>query len=102
MKNEPLKKSVPTVKPRARAERVQTKLPITLGKHTGQVQDISATGVYFEIEAEQKPGSKVSFMIDLQTPGGPLQVHCSGEVVRVKQNDGKFGIAVKITDSQLK
>jgi len=86
---------------RARATRVQAYLPLTIDKQFGQVRDISATGVYFEIPQEKTVGSKVHFTIDLDTPGGALQVKCSGKVVRVQQSDGKFGVAVKITSSEL-
>ena len=102
MKSQSPTSGASSVNQRARAKRVQASLPVKIDKQNGQVRDISATGVYFELPEEKSVGSKIAFTIDLDTPGGALQVECSGEVVRVQQGDGKFGIAVKITDSKLK
>ena len=102
MNSKSLPKSTSSIKQRARADRVQAELPITLGNQSGKIRDISATGIYFEIPEEKGLGSQVNFVIDLTTPGGPLQVQCTGQVVRVQNADGKFGIAVKITNSELK
>ena len=87
--------------PRKRAERFQTKLPLSIGNKQGTIHNISATGAYFEIDADHKPGSNVSFVIDLDTPGGKIQVQCQGEIVRVQERDGKLGVAVKIVNSDL-
>ena len=86
---------------RKRAERFQTKLPLSIGDKQGTIHNISATGAYFEIDANHKPGSEVSFVVDLETPGGKIQVQCQGEIVRVQERDGKFGVAVKIVSSDL-
>ncbi|QWD61801.1 PilZ domain-containing protein [Polynucleobacter sp. MWH-UH25E] len=102
MKSKSLPRSASSVKQRARADRVQAALPITLGEHFGKTRDISATGIYFEMPVEKELGSQVDFVIDLDTPGGALKMQCIGEVVRVQNADGKFGIAVKITSSELK
>ena len=86
---------------RKRAERFQTKLPLSIGDQQGTIHNISATGAYFEIDASNKPGSEISFVIDLETPGGKIKVQCQGEIVRVQENAGKLGIAVKIVSSDL-
>ena len=86
---------------RKRAERFQTKLPLSIGDTQGTIHNISATGAYFEIDAEHQPGSQVSFVIDLETPGGKIQVQCQGEIVRVQERDGKLGVAVKIVNSDI-
>lgn len=86
---------------RKRAERFQTKLPLSIGDKQGTIHNISATGAYFEIDATHNPGSKISFVIDLETPGGKLQVQCQGEIVRVHEREGKLGVAVKIVNSDL-
>lgn len=101
MKSKSLSKSTSSIQQRARAERVQAALPITLDNHSGKTRDISATGIYFEMPVEKELGSQVNFVIDLDTPGGALKMQCMGEVVRVQNADGKSCIAVKITSSEL-
>jgi hypothetical protein len=86
---------------RKRAERFPTKLPLSIGNTQGTIHNISATGAYFEIDAKHSPGSQVHFVIDLETPGGKIQVQCQGEIVRVQERDGKLGVAVKINSSDL-
>lgn len=85
-----------------RAERVPTKLPVNIGDQLGTIQNISTTGVYFEIDEQHKPGSTIKFSIDLETAGGPLTINCVGEIVRSEALNGKFGIAAKILFSDLK
>lgn len=86
---------------RKRAERFQTKLPLSIGNTKGSIQNISATGAYFEMDDDHSLGSNVSFVIDLETPGGKMQVQCQGEIVRVQPKNGKLGVAVKIVSSNL-
>lgn len=86
---------------RKRAKRFQTKLPLSIGDKQGTIYNISATGAYFEIDADHDPGSEINFVIDLETPGGKIQVQCHGEIVRVQEQDGKLGVAVKIVKSDL-
>ena len=79
-----------------REERVLANFPIVLGDEKGATRDLSASGIYFEIENEQKTGSVISFVIDLDTPGGKIKVACEAEVVRVEKLSGKCGIAARI------
>ena len=88
-------------KVRQREERFQTNLPLSLNDKQGKIHNISASGVYFEIDADSELGSKVNFVIDLETPGGPIQVKCHGEIVRTQKRAGKLGVAVKIISSDL-
>ena len=79
-----------------RDERFLAKFPIVLGDKKGATRDLSASGIYFEIENEHKTGSVISFLIDLDTPGGKIKVACEAEVVRVEKLSGKCGIAARI------
>ena len=97
--NNPNTSAAPTS--RKRAERFQTKLPLSIGNTQGTIHNISATGAYFEIDADHNPGSEISFVIDLETPGGKIHVQCRGEIVRVDERDGKLGVAVKIVNTDL-
>ena len=84
-----------------RADRHTVSIPITLGPKTGIVKDISATGIYFEIDCEQKIGSDIHFELELITPGGPIRVNCKGQIVRLENKGKHVGIAAKIEESEL-
>ena len=83
-----------------RAERHPVSIPISVGKKTGVAKDISATGIYFEIDAKQKVGSNITFLLELMTPGGPIKVNCKGKVVRLENKDDRIGVAATIKDSE--
>jgi hypothetical protein len=81
------------------AERFATQLPIEMGRIPGLTRDISATGIYFETEAVQLPGSLVRLVVEITVRGEKLKLNCDGEVVRVDQKEGKLGIAAKLKKS---
>ena len=86
-----------------REERVQAGLLVALASGgSGVTRDISATGIFFETEAQYTKGNQIDLTVELDAPAGRLQLKCQGEIVRVEQHDGKVGVAVKITDSILR
>ncbi len=85
-----------------RAPRVPSRAPIKMNGKSGVLQDISATGVFFEIDEETEPGSTIQFELELDTPGGKLLVVCSGEVARVVKLKGKLGIGVRIMEQEMR
>ena len=98
-------KSTPTrtsVKKKIRADRHPVAFPISIGPSKGLVKDISTTGIYFETDQNQKVGSMIDFVLDLETPGGPLHIQCRGTVVLIEENSGRLGIAATITESTFK
>ena len=99
-----MKKNVTGVSkvPHDRAPRLRSQLPVVLNGKKGLTQDISATGCYFEIDADQKIGSTIEFSIEVDTPGGRLQILCSGEVVRLESKGGKLGVAAKINKQEIR
>jgi hypothetical protein len=99
MKSKPTQRSE---KIKSRADRHSVNFPIALGSSEGVVKDISTTGIYFEIDQSQSVGSTINFVIDLHTPGGPIQVQCHGTVVRVDEKPGRIGIAATISESAFK
>lgn len=82
-------------------ERVTVALPVNLGTATGTTRDVSATGVYFEVDATYALGSGMDFEVELDTPGGPMRMKCRGEIVRIEPQGRRVGVAVKITESKL-
>ena len=83
-----------------RQERLGAALGVALGKASGVTRDVSASGVFFEIDAAYAVGSRIRFEIDLDTPWGKAICDCSGRIVRVQRRDGRVGIAVKFSDAK--
>lgn len=77
-------------------------LPVQLGDGgAGVARNISASGVFFETDSNVRVGCEIDLEIDLNTPGGPFRLKASGCVVRIESRDGRIGVAVKLTASQL-
>jgi PilZ domain len=83
-----------------REDRLSLRYPVKLAKASGLTHNISASGVFFELDEDQAEGTEIQFTIELQTPGGPLNLVCQAQVVRVQKQDGKFGIAAKIINQE--
>jgi len=92
---------------RRRAQRFPLTLPleVKLQEQSGEirqpanVRDISATGVYFLLDRELQPASKVEFFVRLNIEGAPsggVLLHCVGSIVRVERKDGDVGVAARI------
>ena len=83
-----------------REPRIETKLPVKLGDMDGLTVNISASGVFFEMEKDQKEGSIIKFNVELNTPGGPFLLACQARVVRVQEINGRYGIATQIISQE--
>jgi hypothetical protein len=82
-------------------ERIVTALPVKLGEAIGLTRDVSAAGIFFEIEAACEVGSSVSFEVELETPTGKIMLRCKGNILRTEALNNRLGVAVKITESRL-
>lgn len=82
-------------------ERIPTALPVKLGDATGVTRDVSASGVFFEIEANYRLGTEIAFSVELDTPGGKMVLKCEGEIVRIEPRGQRVGVAVRIVESTL-
>lgn len=96
------KKQVRRGRDKRREERVAASLPVALATASGITRDVSATGIFFETEAQYAKGSTVDLTVELETPAGRLQLKCQGEIIRVEKRGTRVGVAVKITDSILR
>ena len=84
---------------RRTADRVSSELPLEIGGIAGLTRNVSATGVYLETTADQVPGSRVHFVVEVNVKGELLKMVCAGEVTRVEHKAGTVGVAVKLTSS---
>ncbi len=84
------------------APREPLALPVRLQSgEKGVTQNISASGVMFELDRVQQIGSVVDFEIHLDTPDGPVKLVAHGKVVRVTEQGKRTGVAVQLVDSRL-
>jgi hypothetical protein len=86
---------------RRRDERISTQFPVSVNGTAGKTRDISASGIFFELDQDTKLGSKIHFSVQLDTPGGLLNMVCEGEVIRLEKRDGKLGVAAKIIRQEM-
>ena len=78
------------------ADRFDTALPVEINDMQGLTRNISATGIYFESQVAQEPGSPVHFTVEVSVRGEKLKLDCEGEVVRINRKEGLLGIAAKL------
>ena len=81
-------------------DRIPIEVPVTLEAGTGLSRDISRSGIYFLTEQTMVPGSLVRFSIRLDhiRAGKPLRLDCEGQVLRIEQTSGKYGVAASISE----
>ena len=94
-------KAIPTTQARREHERVVAEMPVRQEGSLGTTRNVSASGVFFEIDGSVAAGSEISFAIEMQTDLGPMTMKCQGLVVRTEQRDGRMGVAVRMTESRL-
>ena len=81
-----------------RAHRIAVPLTVELESASGVTRDVSALGVFFEMDRSFLPGAPITFSLLLEHGAldGPLRLHCQGQVVRVERRRAKTGVAVSI------
>lgn len=99
-----------TSEERRRAQRFPLDLPLEVKwrQDSGEMQkpatlrDISASGIYFVVDRNLQPESKVEFYVRLHVEGAPaggVVLHCVGSVVRVDPtatDPSRIGVAARI------
>jgi F420-dependent methylenetetrahydromethanopterin dehydrogenase len=69
------------------------------GELRGVTRDVSSRGAFVYLESDATEGAAIEFLMTLPmevTLADPIQVLCSGKVVRVEQSTAKPGIAIAI------
>jgi hypothetical protein len=85
-----------------KSERVCAALPVALDGMEGITRDVSATGVFVQMDMSCAVGSLVRFTVEFTTPTRKLILDCEGDVVRTERRGTELGLAVRITDSALR
>lgn len=83
------------------AERVVASLSARLGDAAGLTRDLSAKGIFFELEHFRCDASEIGFCVELETPTGKFLLQGTGSVVRTERLGRRTGVAVQVTDSLL-
>ena len=84
------------------APREAAELAISLADGSrGTTRDVSATGLFFEIDDELEEGSVIDFRIELAASGRPIRLTGQGEIVRIERHGKRTGVAVRMLDSRL-
>ena len=82
--------------------REQISLPLKLDDGLSAVTlDISASGLFFETDAEQRVGSLIEVEIDLDTPSGPIKFKAQGKIIRIEPHGNRMGVGVELLSSRL-
>lgn len=84
-----------------REERVAVALPIFLDDATGITRDVSASGIFFEINTRFSVGDPVSCTVEFDAPGGKRLLKCAGNIVRTEQHDDRTGVAIRVVESTM-
>jgi hypothetical protein len=84
------------------SQRIPVEVPLYIGQEELVTRNVSWSGIYFLTDHLFAEGGSLNFSLDLAyaLPGKPIKLGCQGEVIRVEQHNGKFGIAAKINNLQ--
>ena len=83
---------------RRRHWRYPAALEVRLGEGTGVSHNVSASGIYLETDTPLEPGQRIAFSLTLDKiyPDVPLDLQCTGIIVRVERHARQRGVAVTI------
>ena len=75
--------------------------PAHTSDSSGVARNLSATGLYVEMDSQLKLGQTLSLMVELDVVGRKMQWLCEARVVRMDSKDGKPGFGAKIIEQKL-
>jgi hypothetical protein len=78
------------------AVRFDASMPVQISGTAGHTQNISAHGVYFETDVEQRVGALVNFTVEFTLYGEKHTLLCEGKVIRVDQHGDRIGVAARL------
>jgi hypothetical protein len=78
------------------AVRFEASLPVALGGARGETHNISAHGIYFETDVQQRVGQLLNFSLEYTLHGRTHRLLCEGKVVRVEPQGRRVGVAARL------
>jgi hypothetical protein len=78
------------------AVRFDASMPVQIAGTAGQTQNISAHGVYFETDVQQRVGALVNFTVEFTLYGRTHRLLCEGKVIRVDRHGDRIGVAARL------
>lgn len=84
-----------------REERVSVVMPVVLGTASGTTRNVSASGIFVEVNGSFSVGQIVSLEVALKGPGGRMALRCWAEVVRVEFQPWCSGVGLRVVDASL-
>jgi len=90
---------------RRKHQRIASRIPIRIGgRAIGETRDVSPSGAYLVIsQGVFLVGELIRFSMAFEaTASSPaFDLTCVGQIMRVETVEGRFGVAVEITDARL-
>ncbi|MGE0560097.1 MAG: PilZ domain-containing protein [Burkholderiales bacterium] len=90
---------------RRQEERVQAALPVFFETVSGVTQDVSASGMFLELNGVHagafEVGRAVNFKVEFESPTGKMTLGCLGEVVWTEVREFSTRIGLRIIDSSM-
>jgi len=79
------------------SQRIHVEIPVSLGKGKSVTRDVSWNGIYLITDHPYAEGEEFSYALNFTyaLPRKKIKLAFDGEVIRVDQHSGKFGIAAK-------
>lgn len=88
--------AAPSALDQRNAVRFDTSMPVQMEDSTGETVNISAHGIYFETDVQQRIGSLVNFTVEFTLYGQKHRLLCEGKVVRVETQGERIGVAARL------
>lgn len=89
---------IPNKKNHRREERLDAVMPVQMENASGVTRDISASGMFLEMDTPYAVGSSIEVALDLMMPWGKALFRCTGKVIRIERSKKRVGVAVQFTD----
>lgn len=89
------------VREKRKEERISATLSAIVQGAAGKVRNVSASGLFLEVEKSYRVGSAVEFTVVLNTPGGKMLLKGKGKVVRAESGAATTGVGIEITNTIL-
>lgn len=78
------------------AVRFDSSLPVQVHGSEGRTHNVSAQGIYFETDVQQRVGALVEVAVEFTLYGRRHRLHCEGKVMRVERRGDRVGVGARL------